>query len=318
MDELKNENQSESIDEEISPICEKKELQHGVTAVKRPISYGEQVNKIIEKGFCVDDPDPCIAFLNQANYYRLSAYFLPFKKQDGTYFRGIKFNRIKRIYEFDSHIRSLLFQVIEKIEFYARTQLSAHIAFHYGALGYLEDSTYSKRHNSEVFHAKICACIEENKRTPVVKHHYQKYGGRFPIWVIIEFFSMGMLSYLYADMKSMDKKQIAHNSFQTSTECLESWLRCLTDLRNRCAHYSRLYYWSFPAIPKMPRESGCHANRKLFPQILMLKYLYPEKESWNAQVFVKIEALVKEYLPDISIAHIGFPENWEEMLQHRK
>lgn len=294
---------------------QKKETLSEISAVKSPITYEEQVNKIIAKGFRVDDTASCVAFLNQANYYRLSAYFLPFKKKDGTYFSGINFNRIKRIYEFDSHIRSLIFQVIEQIEFYARTQFSNHLAFGYGALGYLEDSTYSSRHNSEAFHAKIDSCIEENKRTPVVKHHYQTYNGQFPIWVIIEFFSMGMLSYLYADMKSSDKKQIARNSFQTSAECLESWLRCLTDLRNRCAHYSRLYYWSFPAIPKMPKGANYQADRKLFSQILMLKYLYPDKTHWNSKVLIGIETLVKEYLPDISLKHIGFPENWEDLLK---
>ena len=32
------------------------------------------------------------------------------------------------------------------------------------------------------------------------------YDGQFPIWVIIEFFSMGMLSYFYKDMVTEDKK----------------------------------------------------------------------------------------------------------------
>lgn len=29
----------------------------------------------------------------------------------------------------------------------------------------------------------------------------EKYGGKFPLWVIIEFFSMGMLSYFYSTLK---------------------------------------------------------------------------------------------------------------------
>lgn len=285
------------------------------TAVKTPTTYEQQVALINNKGFQVDDCTACVEFLKQANYYRLSAYFLPFRKKDGTYFSGVKFSRIRRIYEFDSHIRSLTFQVIEQIEFYARTQFSYHLAHNYGALGYLDNATYTQRHNTEAFQSKTQACIEENKRTPVVKHHNQKYGGQFPIWVIIEFFSMGMLSYLYADMQSADKKKIARDSFQTSAECLESWLRCLTDLRNRCAHYSRLYYWSFPAIPKMPKSANYRADRKLFSQILMLKYLYPDKSRWNSQVFVGIETLIKEYLPDISLKHIGFPEDWEILLK---
>lgn len=283
--------------------------------VKEPITYDEQVKRIAAKGFIIENPDSCKEFLKQANYYRLLAYYLPFKKKDGTYFKGIPFKRIQRIYEFDSHLRSVLSRIIEQIEFYLRTQISYHLSFEHGALGYLDATTFNSHHNDEIFKEKIAACIADNKRTLVVKHHNQKYGGKFPLWVIIEFFSMGTLSYLYADLLTPDKKQIASTSFNTSADCLQSWLRCLTDLRNRCAHYSRLYYWIFSAVPKTPQNAPYAFDRKLFSQILMLKYLYPDKSKWNSSVSISIEALVDEYLPDISLKHIGFPENWKELLK---
>lgn len=286
-----------------------------VLDVKDPITYDEQVKRISQKGFIIEDVDSCKEFLKQANYYRLLAYYLPFKKKDGTYFKGIPFKRIQRIYEFDSHLRSVLSRIIEQIEFYLRTQISYHLSLAYGALGYLDVSTFNSHHNDEIFKEKIAACISDNKRTLVVKHHNQKYGGKFPLWVIIEFFSMGTLSYLYADLLTPDKKQIASTSFNTSADCLQSWLRCLTDLRNRCAHYSRLYYWIFSAVPKTPQKAPYTFDRKLFSQILMLKYLYPDKNKWNSSVSIDIETLVDEYLPDISLKHIGFPENWKELLK---
>lgn len=286
-----------------------------VMDVKEPITYDEQVKRISEKGFVIDDVNSCKEFLNQASYYRLLAYYLPFKKKDGSYFKGIPFSRIQRIYEFDSHLRGLISGIIEQIEFYLRTQLSYHLSHTYGALGYMNDSTFNSRHNDVAFKAKVAECIADNKRTPVVRHHTQKYGGKFPIWVIIEFFSMGALSYLYADLLTKDKKQIAAKSFNTSADCLQSWLRCLTDLRNRCAHYSRLYYWIFSSVPKAPQDESFTFDRKLFTQILMLKYLYPDKKKWNSDISVRIEKLIDEYLPDISLKHIGFPENWKELLK---
>lgn len=147
-------------------------------------------------------------FLKQANYYRLSAYFLPFRNADGTYFENINFNRIKRIYEFDGRIRNLIFECIETIELYLRTQLAYYCGHAYGALGYLNPDIYNERHNDDKFKRLLDICIEENKMTLVVQHHKKKYSGQFPIWVIIEFFSMGMLSYLYADLKSVDQKKL--------------------------------------------------------------------------------------------------------------
>lgn len=291
------------------------ENEHISIQLKSPKTYSEQVEIIRAKGFIIDNDVDCITFLKQANYYRLSAYFLSFRKKDGTYFAGINFSRIQRIYNFDSQIRMLLFQTIEQIEFYMRTTLSYYLAHKYGTLGYLDNNTYSGKHNADKFNEKVDQCIQENRRTLVVKHHQERYGGQFPIWVIIEFFSMGMLSYCYGDLKSEDQKIIARDAFSSSPACINSWLRCITDLRNRCAHYSRLYFWTFPAIPLTPKGSSFKMDRKLFSQIMMLKYLYPDKNVWNAKFVIEIETLIKEYLPDISLKHIGFPENWEELLR---
>ncbi len=170
-------------------VAYKQNSNHEQTVMmKLPKTYEEQVRIIKRKGFIVDDDEMCESFLKQANYYRLSAYFLPFRKVDGTYFENINFNRIKRIYEFDGRIRNLIFECIETIELYLRTQLAYYCGHTYGALGYLNADIYNERHNDEKFKKLLGVCIEENKRTLVVQHHKKSYNGQFPIWVIIEFF----------------------------------------------------------------------------------------------------------------------------------
>lgn len=283
--------------------------------LKGPKTYEEQVKLIKAKGFVIPDEKECIEFLKKANYYRLSAYFLPYRKKNGTFFEGISFSRIQRIYEFDSRIRSLIFETIEDIELYLRTQLAYYNAHKYGALGYLGKEMYSDRHNEQKFLQKIDGCIEENRNTLVVKHHKEKYDGKFPLWVIIEFFSVGMLSYFYNDMKTEDKKKFATDIYNTGAKQLESWLRCLTDFRNRCAHYSRVYFWLFPAIPKMPKGYDYQADRKIFTQLLMLKFLYTDKKKWNSKFVPGLKALIEEYKTEISLSHIGFPIDWEERIR---
>ena len=97
---------------------------HDYQIIKQPKTYEQQVELIKEKGFIVNNDTECISFLKQANYYRLSAYFLPFRKKNGTYFADISFNRIQRIYKFDSKLRGVLFNCIERIELHLRTQLA--------------------------------------------------------------------------------------------------------------------------------------------------------------------------------------------------
>lgn len=89
-------------------------------------------------------------------------------------------------------------------------------------IGMLKPDIYNERHNDDKFKRLLDICIEENKMTLVVQHHKKKYSGQFPIWVIIEFFSMGMLSYLYADLKSVDQKKIARELYHTSSVCLKA------------------------------------------------------------------------------------------------
>ena len=284
--------------------------------LKQPKTFEEQVELIREKGFIIapEEQIDCIEFIKRANYYRLSAYFLPFRRKDGSFFANIPFSRIQRIYEFDGRLRALIFETIEDIELYLRTQLAYYSSHKYGGLGYLNPELYSEKHNQDKFLSKVESCIEENKNTLVVKHHKEKYDAQFPIWVIIEFFSMGMLSYFYSDMKTEDKKHFATTIYRTGAMQLESWLRCLTDLRNRCAHYSRIYYWSFAALPKMPKECNYGADRRLFTQLLVLSFLYPDCKKWNSKFMPMLISLIEEYNFDISLKHIGFPSDWEDIL----
>ncbi len=282
--------------------------------IKLPASYREQAEHIIRKGFIVNDIDECISFLQKTNYYRFSAYFLPFKNSDGTFRKGINFQRLKRIYEFDSKLSNILFQCVKEIELYLRTQFAYYSGHHHGPIGYMDAETFSKNHNHERFLNLINECIKKNERTAVVRHHNNKYNGNFPIWVIIEYFSIGMLSRFYNDLKTADQKALAKAMYNTTPVYLKTWLRCLTELRNRCAHYARIYYWSFPSLPKLPDSIQCSDKYHLFAQILVLKLLYPEKDKWNSKPLSEIKALINEYRDDISLTHIGFPENWEEIL----
>lgn len=265
----------------------------------------------------IHDKEECIGFLKMANYYRFSAYFLPFKKNNGDLFADTSFERVKKIYLFDKELRALLFEIIEHIEICLRTQIAYYLGHQYGALGYMDGGIYNSHHNHSKYKDKIARCINENSKTLVVKHHQTKYNRHFPIWVIIEFFSMGMLSYLFADLKTSDQKSITRAIYQDKVtyKQLISWLRCLTDLRNRCAHYARLYYFSFVAVPKKPDAHREEMDHKLFSQIVMLKYLYPDPEHWNKLFLDRLNELITHYLPEISLKHMGFPKDWLEQLK---
>ncbi|HHU17820.1 MAG: Abi family protein [Anaerovoracaceae bacterium] len=283
--------------------------------LKKPISFKEQVEKLKEKNIVVENHAECQEFLRHVNYYRFSAYYLPFKAPDGKCFENTTFRKLQMIYEFDQHLSSLIIDIIEDIEVYLRTQFAYYHSHTYGELGYMSPKTYNHRHDHISFIEHVNSCINENRNTLLVRHHMEKYDGKFPLWVIIEFFSIGMLSYFYRSFKTYDKKRIVHTIYKDiNYQHLESWMRCITDLRNKCAHYSRLYYWIFPAIPKMPENIKYTPTRRLFAQLYMLKMMCPDVTMWEQKFMKPLRYLIKQYKPYISLQHLDFPYRWNSML----
>ena len=81
--------------------------------VKDPATYEEMIAKLQEHGCVVKDEMYAKLVLKEIGYYRLSAYFLPFRKTDRAYKEGTDFYRVARIYEFDKEMRKVLFSAIE-------------------------------------------------------------------------------------------------------------------------------------------------------------------------------------------------------------
>jgi len=278
--------------------------------LKPPITYEKQIEKLRSRGCLINDISFCSDVLSRINYYRLSAYFLPFKKDDGSYLPGTDFNTIYQIYEFDRKLRNLLFEAIEEVDIFLRAKLAYYHAHKYGEVGYLNAVNYNSRHRHDKFLKVKDAEIEKNKNVLFVKHHLKKYGGQFPIWVITEIFTFGMLSRFYNDLPTPDQKDLARKVFNTTHSNIISWLRCCTDLRNICAHYGRLYFRIFPAVP-----ANINTERRLFGAVLALKALYPDTDKWNNDIYVKLKKIFEVYNPFINLNHIGFPIDWEVELK---
>ena len=282
--------------------------------LKQPATYDEQIEKLREHGCEVTDETFCKEVLSQVSYYRLSAYFLPFRTSRGQYRHGTTFVKIYNLYEFDRKLRRMIFSVIEELEVYLRTQLSYYHTHKYGADGYRSPANFNSRHNHDKFNERITELIKGNINVPFVKHHMNNYNEQFPLWVISELFTFGMLSYFYADMTTADQKYIARNILGTSVTKAKSWLYCCTDLRNICAHYCRLYYTIFSAAPAQVPGVDIKVKRSLYAAIMALRSLYQNKNKWNDEFLPFMIELFEEYSDVIELRHIGFPNDWKDKM----
>jgi abortive infection bacteriophage resistance protein len=115
-------------------------------------------------------------------------------------------------------------------------------------------------------------------------------------------------------MKTIDQKEISRNIYHTSHYNISSWLYCCSNLRNICAHYGRLYYRIFTAIPANLSTVDKKYLRSLFSAIMALRSLFVDKDKWNNDIVKRLIGLFDEHDSVINLDHIGFPTNWKDLI----
>lgn len=79
---------------------------------KHPLSFDKQIELLNSRGLVVSDRVKAEKFLSQVNYYRFSAYCIPFEIKRHKFHSGATFERIQILYEFDRKLRFLITYLI--------------------------------------------------------------------------------------------------------------------------------------------------------------------------------------------------------------
>lgn len=212
-------------------------------------------------------------------------------------------------------------RTIEQIEIQLRTQIAHHIGMAYGPSGHMVAGNFEDTMNKD--HQPIHSLIMENlsreidrqKNSPFVKHHIDKYNRLFPVWVAVELMSFGSLSSLFSILKTEDQKAIAA-LYNTTPPFLKSWILCLVEVRNICAHYTRLYNMPLKQTPRFYNENNKYkgTQNKLFPILLIIKRMLNANEQWGS-LFRDLEKTFNKYKGCFNLSFMGFPEDWIVILR---
>lgn len=267
----------------------------------------------------INDEASAISIISHVNFYRLSAYGIGLTRPENRelYQEGVTMEHLFRLYQFDARLRALLFSAVENLEIDLRAKISYHLAITYGSEGYMDHQhfiTKKKGNGSDIYEdtiAKFQHEVKRQNRLPCVKHHLEKYGGHFPAWAAIELFTFGMLSSLFSVMKPEDQKAVS-KAYGTTPEYLSSWILSLLDIRNRCAHYGRIYNMPFSQQPRLHTEYKPYGGNKLFPVLLVIKRMTNTEKEWCA-FHGSLLQLIEEY-PEANLSFMGFPVNWQTVL----
>lgn len=289
---------------------------------KPPTNFHEQAKLLISRGLHAD-LEKLEDFLSRVNYYRFTGYLFPFRSENSeNYVANTTFDQIKNLYDFDTELRSLTLSAIEIIEIaILRTQIVEKFTLACGAFCYSEHKNFS-RAMPESKHQEMLKKIEENinrSKEVFVSLYRTKYVNDkyLPFWMVAESSTFGLLSIIFKFLPPNVQVPIA-KQLNLHSRDLISWLHSLSNIRNMCAHYSRLWNRILPVKPIIPSEkyhpefySPAKINNDSFFIILaILKYLLdfisPEK-----QIRDNFVNLLAKY-PGVLINKMGFPDNWQD------
>ena len=185
-----------------------------------------------------------------------SAYGLTLKDpiNKKQYINTSSYNKMLSLYEFDRRLRLLILGVLETIEIAFRTHITYETAHKFGPLGYKDKENFinEKFHQESLDELEIL--IKKSRKGELfIQHHFKKIRSlrNISIWAAIEVTSFGFISKLYRNLNEDIKKHIAKVYYSVPYYYLESWLQSLSNVRNVCAHYGRLYNKKLTFKPRL-------------------------------------------------------------------
>lgn len=279
---------------------------------KQAITFQDQLDLLQQRGLNITDPDRALHWLQKVSYYRLSAYFLPFK--DGQDFRpGTEFNEIAGLYIFDRKLRLLVLDAIERIEIAIRTAITYEIGHAYGPFGHIDQSNFAPDYDHAKFMAEL-ATEEKRAKETFAMHFRNKYTSEqhLPVWMATELLSISTISMLYKALNPQMRTRIAA-SYGVHEQFLVSWLHALRYVRNVCAHHKRLWNRQSGIKPRLPSRSIAWPhqvpdNGRLYCVLVLLQHMLKvisPRCRWSDRLFTLFDQH-----PTISLTTMAIPTDW--------
>lgn len=296
---------------------------------KRPLTIEEQITRLQEKGIIVRDKFEAESVLMNVSYFTLSGYFKPFLDYKDQAKGHVTLDMIYRIYKFDRRLTSICRFLIDKIEEQLKTRIAYYSAQYYKDKGpvdfYLQKEFFKEGQIKRIQEAKRKGYNTKKTRdlcedfVMAFELNKDNYGGKYPIWVAVKWFTFWMIEALYECFPKELREEIA-SSFNTQEYHLQKWINNFRSLRNILAHNGRLYDFKLEVI-NIPRnlDYTLNVSNKIFSYIYLMRHLsgfdVADVNGWEFAVRSLKELLESDNYKDIiELDKIGFPENWEEVL----
>ena len=287
--------------------------------LKPATTHAQQIAKLQQRGMVISNPQAAEQLLQHIQYYRLSAYWLPFESnhQTHTFNAGTTLEQVVQLYQFDRHLRLLLLDAIERIEVSIKSQWAYQLAHHHNPHAHLDASIASSQSFYQKNLDKLTEEVERSDET-FMTHLLNTYQEPLPaIWAICEVMSLGLLSRWYNNLKPLKTRNAIAILYLLDEETMQSWLHHLSHVRNSCAHHSRLWNREFTITPKMPKNKPYglktqlnRGSRHIYNSLVIVLHFMDVIEPQNHWRKRLLDLLSQH--PKILLQNMGFPAQWQQ------
>lgn len=303
-------------------------------------SRSDQLALLKSRGLEVTDDEAAKDKLSKIGYYRLSGYWYPFRQTGwvngkhtvlDNFREGSRFQDAVELYVFDKKLRLIALDALERIEVAIRVEIAHTLGerdtfAHQNGTNLDGRFTQSRGRRSSLHEGWLERYdrLLDRSKEDFIDHYKQRHGLPLPIWVSIEIWDFGTMSILYSGMKGKDRDAIAKKFGATDGRYMSSWLRALNNLRNVCAHHSRLWNKNILEQPKFPKgeDAGDLINvssskliARPFALFCILQTLMREicpNSNWHERFKEHVTNFPKDNNDLCSLKQMGCPDNWEE------
>ena len=171
------------------------------------LSLPDQLALIKSRGLQVADDADALECLHRNGYYRLSAYWFPFRKivnrkRTDIFLDDSRFEDAVALYRFDKKFKMLLLDAIERVEIAVRVEIAL-VLGRRDAFAHMKPALFRRNFSSsgsspDQYPGWIARFnrLHQQSRAEFVMHHRSRYGvnSPLPLWIAIELWDFGMLS----------------------------------------------------------------------------------------------------------------------------
>lgn len=284
---------------------------------KPSLTYEQQADLVLSRGLAADRR-VLIEKLRAVGYYRLCAYWHPFKRPDNSFEPDTALETVWQRYTFDRQLRLMVMDAIERVEVALRSALVTDLTLRFGPFAHIDPRAFPGMHPDD--HRRLLDELRDGaqRSSEVFVEHFKRTYDDFPdlpLWAAAEIMTFGNMFTLFR-MSGKHTQMALARSYGVTGKVLFSWLLTLNYVRNLCAHHARLWNRELalkPLVPDAKHDLRWHGarpvgNNRIFAGLTILHFLLRRiapQSGWRDRLF----NLFDRY-SCIPLAPMGIPVDW--------